>query len=422
MIRFTLVLYSLFLLVVCPIKGQTTQQELFECIEKTGGVYYAYPGGKATLTPTPENYQPFYISHFGRHGSRYLISDQDYKCVMDVLLKAKKENALSSDGTLALQRLQKIWPEVKLRGGDLTPIGRQQQREIAERMVKHYPSVFIPSAQLTARATTVMRCALTMDAFCERIKETHPHLFIDRDASNRNMGYLNFHTKAACAFNAEKGPWRLQYKKFEERHTQPERMMKQLFVSADFVERCVDPAQLMWGFYWIASDMQDIKTPQDFYFLFQKQELFDLWQCVNYRFYVGDANSALSKGIMLENAKPSLQHIVDSADKYIKKKQHGATLRFAHDGNVIPLAALMHINNCAVAVAEPSSFYKHWSDFKIVPMAGNIQLIFYSAPHKNILVKCLLNEEEAKFPIETTHFPYYKWKDLKAFFLKRIKK
>ena len=59
--------------------GQTTQQEMFDEIEKTGGVYYVYQAPeKESLTAAPKGYTPFYISHYSRHGSRYLISDKDY--------------------------------------------------------------------------------------------------------------------------------------------------------------------------------------------------------------------------------------------------------------------------------------------------------------------------------------------------------
>ena len=42
--------------------------------EKLGGVYYAYPIESGMANPllqlAPEGYEPFYISHYGRHGSR----------------------------------------------------------------------------------------------------------------------------------------------------------------------------------------------------------------------------------------------------------------------------------------------------------------------------------------------------------------
>ena len=52
-------------------------------------------------------------------------------------------------------------------------------------------------------------------------------------------------------------------------------------------------------------------------------------------------------------------------------------------------------------------------------MAGNIQLIFYQKEKGNsddVLVKFLLNEQEATIPIKTDHFPFYKWGEVKRFY------
>ena len=50
-----------------------------------GGVYYAYPIESGLdnpqLQPAPEGYEPFYISHYGRHGSRWLTNDARYTWV-----------------------------------------------------------------------------------------------------------------------------------------------------------------------------------------------------------------------------------------------------------------------------------------------------------------------------------------------------
>lgn len=59
--------------------AQTSLEEIRENPDRAGGVYLAYPNiDGAPVTPAPKGYEPFYISHFSRHGSRYLISDKDY--------------------------------------------------------------------------------------------------------------------------------------------------------------------------------------------------------------------------------------------------------------------------------------------------------------------------------------------------------
>ena len=53
--------------------------------------------------------------------------------------------------------------------------------------------------------------------------------------------------------------------------------------------------------------------------------------------------------------------------------------------------------------------------FKAVPMAGNIQFVFYKNKKNDILVKVLHNEKEAHLALHTDVFPYYHWKDLRNY-------
>ena len=420
---------SLFILVllfaVCNLTAQTTKQEVFDTPEKSGGVYYAYPSHEIVAqTPTPKGYEPFYISHFGRHGSRYLISDSDYKNVIDVLNTANQNNALTALGQDVLSRLYKVWEEVEYRGGDLSPLGVREQRGIAERMFQSYPEVFTDSVPIFACATTVVRCAMSMDAFCERLKELNPTLQTDRQSSMKYQRYLNHHTREAHDWRSDKNNWRKAYDDFLAAHTNPEQLMQSLFSDKNYVQTKVDSKALMRGLYGVASNMQNIETELSFYDIFEKQELFDLWQCSNYKVYVNDANYAGNNNLMFENCKPVLKDILNRAQTVINTKGKGADLRFAHDGNIIPLALLLHLNNCYNSVSEPADFYKAFSDFKVAPMAGNIQIIFFrnNENAEDIIVKFLLHEKEiAVPPIKTDIAPYYHWKDVEAYYTSLLK-
>ena len=175
----------------------------------------------------------------------------------------------------------------------------------------------------------------------------------------------------------------------------------------------------MWGLYWIASDMQDMETKVSFYDLFTADELFGLWQSNNYHFYAGNANHAAGNGIVVANASNLLRNIVESADEAIANPKIAATLRFGHDGNVIPLAAILRLEDCNVALSDPAEVYRHWADFKIVPMAANIQIIFFNKKNgtaDDVLVKFMLNEKEVKIPVSTDCYPFYHWKDVRNFY------
>ena len=57
------------------------------------------------------------------------------------------------------------------------------------------------------------------------------------------------------------------------------------------------------------------------------------------------------------------------------------------------------------------------ADARLIPMAGNVQLIFFRKQGSDdILVKFLMNENETSVPIETDCYPFYHWKDVSAYY------
>ncbi len=407
----------LLLLVLTGISAQTTRKEVYADLNRAGGVYLAYQAPATAQSPAPEGYKPFYISHYGRHGSRYLLGDRDYRWVMDLLKSADSLDVLTPLGKSALSRLERLWPAVEGCGGDLSSVGVRQHQGIAERMYANYPEVFTAGRKVSARSTVSLRCAMSMAAFGDRLKGLAPGLDISYEASEKYMSYLNYHTPESNAFTDQKtGPWVAEYNAFEKQNVRPQRLMKALFTDSSFVKNHVSPAELMWGFYWIAVDMQDIDTDISFYDVFEPSELFDLWQCVNYRFYVGNANHAAGNGIVVANAKNLLRNIISSADEAISSGDIAATLRFGHDGNVIPLLAILRIEIFTVAVSAPADVYKVWCDFKATPMAANVQIVFYKNAAGDVIVKFLHNEREVHIPVKTNMFPYYKWADVRAYY------
>ena len=410
-----------FFFVANWVSAQTSREEVFNNIEKTAGVYFAYPEKEIKpQTPPPTGYAPFYISHFGRHGSRYLISDDEYKSMIDIFEDAKKDKTLTILGMDVLNRLKLLWREVEWRGGDLSPLGIREQRGIAERMYKDYPVVFDKGSKISACATTAVRCVLSMDAFCERLKEFDPALTIERNSGVKWQRYLNYHTENAIAYRSAANTWKPRHRQFEKDHVRPYRLMKSLFVNQNFVDKKTTQENIMWALFTIAGGMQNVETNVSFYDIFTKEELFDLWQCKNYKSYVNDGNCTLNGGIMMDNAKPLLENIIDSAEKIISTHGIGADFRFAHDGNIIPLALLLHLDGSYNSVSDPAIFYKAWSDFKVAPMAGNIQIIFFRKDmNSDILVKFLQNENEVLVPpVKSDIQPYYRWSDILAFYKK----
>ncbi len=414
-------LAALAILFAISCTAQTALDEIRENPNKSGGVYYAYPEPDVAQTPAPKGYKPFYISHYGRHGSRYLLSDNDYLRPINALRKAGELGMLTDLGRNTLQRLEIVWQEAEFHGDELAPLGKRQHRGIAERMYNAYPQLFKGTADITAQSTTSMRVALSMMAFCERLKELNPDLHISWETSRKNMAFLNSHTKRYDDLKKDRDGWTRKHGEFCARGINPDRFNSQLISDTSFFRKAgIMPWMLMSGLFDIAVDLQDMETEVSLYDLFTTEELYENWRNGNSWFYHCDADSPHNLGTAIESTRPLLQNIIELADRAVEGRGEAANLRFGHDGNIIPLAAIMQLDGCYAREDDIFKVDQVWRNYFVSPMAANIQLIFFRNKKNDVIVKILHNERETSIPVDTDIHPYYHWKDVREFWCKKL--
>lgn len=413
---------SLFLFSFCSLWSQTAREEINRNIDKAGGSYYAYTTEFIPQTQAPKGYSPFYISHYSRHGSRYLTKDVHYTRIVNVFAKAHEQSALTTIGEDTYKRLKEVMKEANLRAGDLSLVGKQQHRDIAKRMFTSFPEVFKQNQHISLRSTIALRCIMSMVSFGDKLKELNPGSQLDYDTGEKFMTYMNYITPEGKDFK-ENGAWVKEFDNFKNTHTHPDRLMKLLFKDQAFVNQEVKPVDLMQGLYSIAVDMQDVETNVSFYDLFSADELYSLWEIGNLKSYIQRANYAGGNGVIPDSEKRLLANILNSADEVIRTGGKAADLRFGHDGNISPLLALMQVNDFAISVSDFKQVHQIWRDYKVVPMATNLQIVFfrYEKNPDDILVKFLHNESEARIPVQTKLFPFYKWADVERFYRNLLK-
>ncbi len=403
--------------------AQKALEDIKEDPGRSGGVYYAYPAPTEKLTPAPKGYKPFYLSHYGRHGSRYMLNDMDYMRPLMTLRRANEAGVLTELGKDVLSRMEQIWKEAEFHGDELAPLGKRQHRGIAERMFKNYPTLFTgKNAKVSARSTTSMRVALSMVAFVERMKELYPQMNLEWETSRANMSYLNFHTKRYDDLKKAPDGWQAVHNRFCARGIDASRFAAALVKDTSFFAAPFNTANsLMSSLFDVAIDLQDMETPIRMYDIFTTEELYQYWLNGNSWFYHCDADSPYNKGTAIESTRPLLQNIIDEADKAIKGEGETATLRFGHDGNIIPLCAIMHLKGCDARVDDLFAIDRQWQNYNVSPMGANVQMVFYKKNGSDdILVKFLHNERETSIPIQTDVAPYYHWKDVREFFMKQM--
>lgn len=419
----------LFLLFSLCALAQTPKEEIQSNRLLSGSNYVAYIAPDKPLSPAPQGYEPFYISHYGRHGSRWMAADVQYSDVLKVFEKADRYNQLTPMGKEVFSQLGDFYAVAKDHIGELTTVGERQHHGIARRMTEHFPEVFRGNAQVDARSSIIIRCILSMEAEMEELAAFNGNIKFHNDVSPSYMYYIH-------AFASLTEEQKRIYKEMEsvkedylQRFVHPERLMGVLFNDVQWVNRNVDAVSFMLRFFDIAANMQSHDSAPDFFSLFSDEECYDLWRVRNIGSYVQYANAPASQGMMHYTQVSLLKNFIETADTVIGNADfNGATLRFGHEVDILPLACLLQLGNCDTAVADLDALDQCWANYRIFPMASNIQLVFYrpkkskkGESEKPILVKALLNEREVTLPIPTNQYPYYNWQDLKSYYLSVIK-
>ena len=105
-IRLTLISFALGSCLAVSVHAQTSRAELLAHLDLASGNYCNYPNPTGHITPAPEGYKPFYVSHYGRHGARYQTDDKSYKYVIGKMDTAQMRGFLSDKGREVLVRLK----------------------------------------------------------------------------------------------------------------------------------------------------------------------------------------------------------------------------------------------------------------------------------------------------------------------------
>ena len=419
-------IFHLFSLLLLPfsIYAQTEQPTSYEL----AGCLVAYPYENElppVQTPAPEGYVPFHMEHYGRHGSRWLIRNEDYSVPVANLEKAEKAGKLTPLGQQTLDVLRDIQQASQGRLGELSDKGARQHRLIGGRMAQNFPEIFTPDADLTAKATIVIRCILSMANALEGIQNEVPGVHFEKDASYADMWFMNFDDKPLWAY--KDSIEQIVIPPYRDSIMMTDNYLDRLVTDKKFARDSVAPG-LLPRLYWVLGNTQS-HTGQPWLLddVFSREELIENWKTGNAGWFVHGANTPMTNGRMPFVQRNLLKRIIEKTDSAIASERPGANLRFGHDGILISLVTLMDINDYGDEIAGFEQLENsNWKDYDMIPMGGNLQLVFYrpegSLDPDDVLVKALLNEEEVRLPATPVTGPYYKWTDLKNYYLKKLSK
>ena len=400
-----------------PVEAQTSKSELLSHLELASGNYCNYPNPTGHITPAPAGYEPFYVSHYGRHGSRYMTDDDAYKYVLGKMDTAQVRGWLTEKGKEVYERLKVAAADAYHRDGDLTQLGGRQHRAIAHRLCVNYPSLMMQPITVKANSSTVRRCMLSMANFCQELLIMNPSLNISMDASEHDMYYIIPNDSIEIPKSETDGDLYDKLDTFRHEKLNGRHQIELLFNDTKAASTFIDGYQFADALWNITSDMLCLpELGLSFNDLFTEDELID-------GFRVYNASWCLWEGLMPGSRHnyyaiyPLLKNFLDEADLMIASGKKGVRLRFGHDSVVLPFSFILGVQEAMGGTDDMEDLHNHFSIFRLIPMAGNVQLVFFRKQGSDdILVKFLMNENETSVPITTDCYPFYHWKDVRTYY------
>ena len=405
--------------------AQTVKDIIAETPTYASCNHHVYPDSITdALTPAPTGKKPFYISHYGRHGSRYISNRAGYDTPYIMMQRADSLDELTAAGRQVLHEMNSIMHDTEGRWGELTGYGKRQLENIGQRMVQRFPEVLCPGANVKCVSTIVPRCIESMGSTAMKMLQVCPQLNITMEASKRNQWYMNYQDR-----KLRRGYMTPEAQKAYDEYTKPRmgntRLMELIFKNPDIVKEFVDEEHFNYYLMKMALFQFNISYNRNprLIKLFNTDEYYNMWQIDNVLWYIQHGACKLNGGRQPYSQRKLLRQIIADADSCMKLDKPGAQLRFGHETVLLPLVCLIGVNGFDLATDNLNDLEaKGWWCSSVFPMACNLQFIFYRSnpKDKDVLLKVLMNEKEATLPIETDCAPYYHWTDFRKYCLEKI--
>ena len=397
------------------------------------GTKTPYTAPRVSYTSPPAGYQPVFVNHAGRHGARFLTkagADQD---VMRVLEAAEKRGVLTPMGVQVKAIASRLQAAGKGKYESITLLGAEEQAAIGKRIREMYAPAFTGRG-LEVVTTWKQRTQQSAEWFLKGFGTYGGPVKNERapDSTDTN---LRFYDLSPAYLKYKKGALIRRCMDSVDKDSRTMAVARRIcarIFTADYArelmagpegEKFADDLYDLYSIGWAMSgELSAAGHPEDIKALggaFDKEGL--AW--MDFR---GGAADFLEKGpgfdsmgIQVKVAAPLLVDFITAMDKGVKGGQDGV-LRFTHAEAIAPFAALLGIRGASTPVRSIYHYHDQWQAERVIPLSANIQWVLYSNGNGGHLVKVLLNEREVKLPVVTRQWPYYRWEDLRAYYIRKL--
>ena len=415
-------LLSHFCIVEVPANPVTdVREQVVADWNKSSGLDCVLDWGPKAGTPAPKGYQATYISHYGRHGSRYAYTAKAYTVLLD-MLRENTDN-LTPYGSDLLAAMEPFWAHVEYRVGDLTELGWQQHSQIARTMVASFPKAFGKGSRVDACSSASVRSIMSMSSCISTLSRVAPKADVyahqgklDIQATRPNERNNPFVYKGPATIF----PYAESSEDFFLRHfPQYKDVLARLFKDPDNCLGNRTAYDVFFNLYMFVGGMNSLSPEErlDVSGLLTPEEYAILWETDNYERFREYLPYRVSCSSIVDD-------IVAKADARLASGEPGADLRYGHDHIMMALLMIMDIDDFNKYPANPDDLVQVFQTYRS-PMATNLQFVFYTPKKCNkkgeTLVKVLHNGEEVRLgSLPAFDGPYYKWSDAKAYLQARV--
>ena len=441
-----LFVFSLLMALCLSLGAQEDAVRLFtENPDRAANNMHSYEFDPIVDTKAPKGFKPFYISHYGRHGSRYEQNSTFARAAIEGFAYLDSLNLLTDAGKALYSDVNAVVEAHKGMEGSLTPRGAREHKLLAQRMYERFTPVFKDKdrMEINSFSSTNFRCIVSMCNFTNSLTVKCPDHDFSFTSAERFMSYINPSLSVRRPGEAPRerpampAGFRPQTTSSAPRAYTPasgtpgydfKRFLTPLFKDYDAALAALgNPESFVRAIYTAGGLCQviDFLGVDIYRKYFTPQELVYFWASGNDNIYRMWGGSVENGDVIRYAIRPLLQDFIDKAEAAIKPGSHrAADLRFGHDTSLLPLFALMGVDDPQHRIMPYQQAHNMgWYSFFQIGMAANCQMIFYRNKKGEVLTKVLYNEKEVLIPdVQPVSGPYYRWTDLKAHFLEQIKK
>ena len=400
--------------------------------------YATYPAiPLQPIVEAPKGYEPFYISTITRHGSRYQNTPNKnfYIEKINMFKKLDEAGLLTDMGKQIYKHMCDAEKAQEKYIAELSPLGARQLRAMGERAYARFTPIFKDGGNLECITSVYNRCMQSLQAYIDGVTSNAPNMKYNIVCDEQTQYMLRPYDKLSKAYDVDRpafvqftnrGEWLKTLRGWAKEHPDMP-VLKSVFTDVDAALALskrlpFDMAHSIFNGLLFMKNFE-VGDPTLHAKIFSEEEIYNIyvykafhWMCTR-----SCENIDVMK-VRHRYIRPLLMHFIDNADAVVSGKSDvKGHLRCTHDTNIMPLLSLFGFKDAVAYYKEGDIEQSAVSAMtaKAIPMAANLQLVFYRNAKGKVLVRVMLNEQDDPLPIKTKTPLFYPWKDLRKYLISR---